>query len=150
RNCSFQQSFIQLMGHHALSKRLQSSLGKGRLRRANTSKHHLPPQVDNRELHRFRVRRPHISLKEHDHAQKCRRMRLFSRAGVPVRLLQSRLERVIEQLVPVLSQKSEEWPHPCQALHQPLLLCRQLDRGLPSIHRLTSCPFHCCQQTESG
>src|SRR5262249_20363028 len=88
----------------------------------------------------FRVRCPHVSLKQHDHAQEGRWMRSFSRTGVAVHLLEFRLKRVIEQLVPVPSQKSEKRPHPIQALDQPLFLCCQLDRWIPSRHRLISSP----------
>jgi hypothetical protein len=67
-------------------------------------------------------------------------MRRFSRTGVAVHLLELRLERVIEQRVPVLSQKPEKRPHPMEALDQSFLLCRQLNRGIPSHHRFISSP----------
>jgi hypothetical protein len=104
------------MRDHALSEHLQRSLGEGWTCRAQTVKHHLPPQVDNGQFYRFRIRCSHVSLKQHDHTQKGRWMRLFSRTSVPVHLRELFLERVIEQFVSMLSQKPEEWPYTMEAL----------------------------------
>jgi hypothetical protein len=69
-------------------------------------------------------------------------MRLLSRTGVPVHIPELLLERVIKQFVSVLSQEPEKWPHSIETLQQPFLLCRQLDRGIPSIHCFISSPFN--------
>jgi len=61
-------------------------------------------------------------------------MRGITRSGLPVHGFELLLERVVEDEVPVESQKSEERPNTVQALHHHLLSLREFHPWLPAIH----------------
>jgi hypothetical protein len=65
-------------------------------------------------------------------------MRLLPGSHRPVHAFELILKRVIEQLVTVLPEKTEQRPHARQPLHQHLLLRREIHRGRPPLHARTS------------
>lgn len=134
RHRALQQQTIQLVLDHPVPERLQCSLGEGRLARAETVQRHLPAQVHDRELDRFRIRCADVSLEENNHAQHRGRVRRISGSRLPVRALKRLLECVVEHDVPADPQEPEQRPHSGQALHQQLLLLRQIDPRLPTFH----------------
>ena len=65
-------------------------------------------------------------------------MRLLARSGCAVHSLELRLKRVVQQLMSVQPQKTEQRPHAREALHQHLLLRQQIYPGRPPLHACTS------------
>ncbi len=60
--------------------------------------HQLPPQVEDRGLHRVGVRHPEVALQHERHREQRRRHRLLPGAGVPVHRLEFRLELVVKRM----------------------------------------------------
>jgi hypothetical protein len=138
RGGALQQHAVHLVRHHPLAERLQRSLRERRRIDVEAVQDHLPAPVHDRELHRLRIRGAHVALEQEHHAEHRRRVRLVAGSGLSVHALELLLERVVEELVPVQSEKPEQRPHAVQALHDELLLLRQLHRRLPMVHVLTS------------
>ena len=69
--------------------------------------HHLPAQIDHRQLHSLRIGHPKIALQEHDHGQQGWRHRLSPCARVPVHRLQLCLKRFVEQRLAVIAQPGQ-------------------------------------------
>ena len=138
RRGALEQHAVHLVRHHPLAEPLQRSLRERRIVDVEAVQDHLPAPIHDRELHRLRVRGAHVALEQEHHAEHRRRVRLVAGSGLPVHALELLLEGVVEELVPVQPEKTEQRPHAVQALHDQLLLLRQLHRRLPTIHVLTS------------
>jgi hypothetical protein len=112
------------MSNHPLTEKLKRTLGEGGRLDAYAVEAHLPTQIHNRQLDRFGVRGTDIPLKQQDHAQKGRSMRLQSRSRCAVHTFELLLKAVVEQLVSVQPEESEQRTYTCQSLDEDFLLRR--------------------------
>ena len=103
---SLQQTPIHVRSDQPLPEVAKSPLRERGLLRAEMIEHHLPAQIDNGHLHGIGVRDANVALTQggHGHHRRWQLLRVGSRA--PVHGLQLGLERVIEQLMPMLAQKA--------------------------------------------
>lgn len=61
---SLEESAIEISGYQALAKVEQGTLGEHRLGGAKAVEHHLPAQIEQRQLHRSRIRRARVRLQQ--------------------------------------------------------------------------------------
>jgi hypothetical protein len=105
-----QETYERALGAWDLLERdtnVQRPLRERRLGRTQAVEHQLPPQVENRGLHRVGVQHPQVALQHERHREQSRRHRLPpAGAGAAVHRLELRLEPVVEDLVPVLAQEA--------------------------------------------
>jgi hypothetical protein len=134
---ALEQPTIEIIRDQAMTEGVERALRERRLRLTEAIEHHLPPQVDDRQLHGLRVRRALVRLQQDRHRHERRRHGRATCAGVAVRDLELGLESVVEELVPVGTEESEELAGANQPLRQPLLLLRVLLPRCPShrVHR---------------
>jgi hypothetical protein len=124
RDRLLQENPIHVVTDQTLTEFLESSLRECLLGVAQAIEHHLPPQVDHRQLHRFSIGHPQVTLHQHGDRHACRAHRILARTGVAVHRLQRVLHLVIEDLVPVVPQEREQLARPAKALENRSLLPR--------------------------
>jgi hypothetical protein len=132
-----QQTTIHVRSDQPFAELAKSSLRERGLLRAEVIEHHLPAQIDDGHLDGVGVGDPGVPLKQGGHGHHRGWQRVCASARAPVHGFQLRLERVIEQLVPVLAQKGEQLPRLSGALQQELLPLRGLTPRIPAnkLHR---------------
>jgi hypothetical protein len=101
---------------------LKPSLRKWGLYRAHAVEDHLPPQIHQGKFHRFGIGGADVPLEQHHHAQQSRRPWRIASPRRPIHAFQLLLKRVVEELVPMQSEKSEQRTDANQTLHEQLLL----------------------------
>ena len=132
---AFEQAAIQVGGDQPFAKLLQRALRKRRRLGPEAPQHHLHPQVDDGQLDHLGVGNAQVALHEHRHGHHRGRQRLFPGARGAVHRGQFILKRVVEQLVPMQTQKSQQLPDATEPLQQELLLPRRRDRRCPTRNR---------------
>ena len=115
---------IQIRCDQALSKLEQRTLREHGLDRSEAIEHHLPAQVEQRQLHGGRIRRAGVGLQQHHHRHQRGRMGVLAGTSVSVHRFELELERAVEQLIAVLPKKRIELSIPLEPSEDELLLAR--------------------------
>jgi hypothetical protein len=90
---------IEIGGDQSLAKVEQRPLREYRLDRAEAVEHHLPAQVEQRQLHRRGVRGTRTGLQQYHHRHQPRRMRLLAGASVSVHRLKLQVHYGARELI---------------------------------------------------
>ncbi len=146
---ALEEPAIHLVRDEPPTERLERGLRERGLLRAEHAKNHLPARVDDRHLDGLGVRRASVGLKQHSHCELSRRHGILPFAGVAVHADELVLERVAEQLTPVVTQKGEELLRARQSLEETLLPRARLGRWIPShrAHRRLPRAQRCAHET---
>ncbi len=79
-------------------------------------------------------------VEQDGHAQHRRRMGRVAGSRLAIHPLELLLKSIVEQNVPLESQKPKQFAHSIEPLHDQIFSLRQLDRWGPSLHASTSWP----------
>jgi hypothetical protein len=130
RHRAVDQPAIQVVRDQPLAERHQHPLGERRRGAPEIPEHQLPPPVQPRRHHGFRVADLVIRLEQHHHGQQRRR-----HGSCPPRLVdrgQLGLERLVEQLVANRSEEDVELANAMQGLGNGSFVGRQRTRDRPA------------------
>ncbi len=124
RDRFLQENPIHVVPNQTLAKFLEGALRKRLLGVAQAVEHHLPPQVDHRQLHSLRVGHRQVALHQRRHRQARGAHRILARSRVAVHRFQGALQVFIEKLVSMVPQERKELARPAKALENRSLLPR--------------------------
>ena len=131
---ALEQAAIHLMSDESLAERWQRALRKRRVVLPEHAQNHLPSRIDHRQLHGLGVGRARVRLQKNGHRKQRGRDRRLALTRGPVHLLKLRLKGIVEQLVPVQPQESEQLARTRHPANQVLLASRQRGTRIPTRH----------------
>jgi hypothetical protein len=119
----------------ALAELLQRPLRKRRLLGPHVVQHHLPAQIQHRQLDGLGIRDAQVALDDDGHAKQRWGDRIVARPRASVHVRQLLLKCLVEELVSVHSEECEKLAGTLETLEDELLLLRRLHPRMPGLHR---------------
>ncbi|HEX8107277.1 MAG TPA: hypothetical protein VF516_06080 [Kofleriaceae bacterium] len=132
---ALQESTIEVGLDESLPEREQGTLREQRFRRPQAAEHHLPAQIQERQLDRRCVGGARVRLQEQHHRHERRWVSVLAGAGISIHPFELGLKCLVEQLVALQSKEGVELAVSLEPTKDELLLAADRLVRAPALDR---------------